>query len=862
MTDLKQVEQKLRESEAQFRTLANAIPQLCWMANADGWIFWYNQRWFEYTGTSAEQMEGWQWKSVHDPEVLPKVLERWQASIQTGQCFEMTFPLRGADGVYRSFLTRVEAVRDQEGKVTRWFGTHTDISERCKNEEALRNTVLLLGTVLENVGDGIYLKDCQSRMLLANPAYLQTLGKTQAEVLGRSEAEILTDSASAAAVLQNDRQTMERKTAAVFEETVVTPQGKRVYLSTKSPWLDRDGRVIGLIGVSTDITERQAAEQALRESEQRISRKLESILSPDVDIGEIELHEIINIEALQSLMNDFYEVARVPIAVVDNSGKVLVRAGWQEICARFHRVHSETLKNCMESDTYLTTGIAAVEFKLYKCKNNLWDAATPVVVGGRHLGNIFTGQIFLDDEPLNIDLFSAQARRHGFDEKEYLGALEAVPRMKRQNVDRIIRFLSKLGELVGKLSYANIRLAKSIAELERVQESLRQVSEQRGLALEAANLGTWDYRFASDEMFWDERCRKMFGIAASEQIRREDILAQVHPDDRAASDEAVKQAVSGANSGAYHHEYRVVWADGSLHWIASHGKAYFEGAGRERGATRLVGVTTDITDRKLAENEALQLNANLEARVKERTAQLQESNRELEAFSYSVSHDLRAPLRSIEGFAKILLRDYSGKPLDATAADYMQRMSDASQRMGHLIAELLTLSQLTRIEMNRKAVNLSEFARDILADCKSREPNRLVSTEIQAGLVANADPVLVRVALENLLGNAWKYTSKTDAAYIAFEAGVQQEELVFCIRDNGAGFDMPYANQLFAPFQRLHQSDEFEGNGIGLATVQRVIRRHGGRIWAESKPGEGAVFYFTLGEAPNEASWDHIVGRR
>jgi PAS domain S-box-containing protein len=562
----------------------------------------------------------------------------------------------------------------------------------------LRNTVLLLGTVLENVGDGIYLKDCQSRMLLANPAYLQTLGKTQAEVLGRSEAEILTDSASAAAVLQNDRQTMERKTAAVFEETVVTPQGKRVYLSTKSPWLDRDGRVIGLIGVSTDITERQAAEQALRESEQRISRKLESILSPDVDIGEIELHEIINIEALQSLMNDFYEVARVPIAVVDNSGKVLVRAGWQEICARFHRVHSETLKNCMESDTYLTTGIAAVEFKLYKCKNNLWDAATPVVVG--------------------------------------------------------------------------------------------------------------------------------------------------------------------ANSGAYHHEYRVVWADGSLHWIASHGKAYFEGAGRERGATRLVGVTTDITDRKLAENEALQLNANLEARVKERTAQLQESNRELEAFSYSVSHDLRAPLRSIEGFAKILLRDYSGKPLDATAADYMQRMSDASQRMGHLIAELLTLSQLTRIEMNRKAVNLSEFARDILADCKSREPNRLVSTEIQAGLVANADPVLVRVALENLLGNAWKYTSKTDAAHIAFEAGVQQEELVFCIRDNGVGFDMPYANQLFAPFQRLHQSDEFEGNGIGLATVQRVIRRHGGRIWAESKPGEGAVFYFTLGEAPNEASWDHIVGRR
>jgi light-regulated signal transduction histidine kinase (bacteriophytochrome) len=245
----------------------------------------------------------------------------------------------------------------------------------------------------------------------------------------------------------------------------------------------------------------------------------------------------------------------------------------------------------------------------------------------------------------------------------------------------------------------------------------------------------------------------------------------------------------------------------------------------------------------------LRLNASLEARVRERTAQLQESNRELEAFSYSVSHDLRAPLRSIEGFAKILLRDYTGKQLDATAANYMHRMSDASRRMGNLIADLLTLSRLTRIEMSRKDVDLSEFARDILADCQSREPDRSVSTAVQAGLVTDADPILMRVALENLLGNAWKYTGKTDAAHIAFEAGVQQEELVFCIRDNGAGFDMAHSDQLFAPFQRLHRSDEFEGNGIGLATVQRVIRRHGGRIWAESKPGEGAVFYFTLGEA-------------
>jgi len=232
-----------------------------------------------------------------------------------------------------------------------------------------------------------------------------------------------------------------------------------------------------------------------------------------------------------------------------------------------------------------------------------------------------------------------------------------------------------------------------------------------------------------------------------------------------------------------------------------------------------------------------------EARA-ELVSQLQEKNRELEAFSYSVSHDLRAPLRSIAGFSQMFQEDFADK-LDETGAGYLQRIQDGVKRMNVLIDDMMSLAQVGRSELNRVRLNLSELAQGVAEELRHRNGNGGVTIDIEDGVCAEADPGMARILFDNLLGNAWKFSSKKPDARIEFRLSKDQPN-VFLVRDNGAGFDMRYAEQLFLPFKRLHRDTEFPGTGIGLATVNRIVSRHGGRVWAEGVVGAGATIYFTL----------------
>jgi PAS domain S-box-containing protein len=397
-------------------------------------------------------------------------------------------------------------------------------------------------------------------------------------------------------------------------------------------------------------------------------------------------------------------------------------------------------------------------------------------------------------------------------------------------------------------SQEDLRALQALADhcsgaLERIraEAALHESGEQLRLALSASQMGIWTLEIRKRQKFFfvSPELEIIFGFQPGTSDRQGGLFSRIHPQDRAMVRRALARALT--NEGDYEVEFRILPPNRPLAWVLGRGRAYSDGAAKP---ARLAGVAIDITERKASEAEILRLNAELERRVGERTAQLRAINSELEAFCYSVSHDLRAPLRSIRGFSEVLLQRYGDK-LDPRGQEFLRRACDSSHHMDHLIEDLLQLSRVSRTEMRRQKVYLSALAENILNELAQQEPKRKVDLFISPKLEVKADEHLLRIAMQNLLNNAWKFTGKTSKARI--EVGHTDEpEPAFFVRDNGAGFDMAFAGKLFGAFQRLHSTAEFPGTGVGLATVQRIINRHGGRIWAKSAPNEGATFYFTV----------------
>jgi PAS domain S-box-containing protein len=549
ITGRKRADAALRDSEERFRAMANGIPQLACIAEADGFISWYNQRWYEYTGTTPEQMLGVGWQSVQDPKVLPKVLERWKEAIATGEPFDMEFPLRGADGVFRAFLNRVMPLKDSAGRVVRWFGTNTDITERTRAEETLA---------------------------------------TQAGELTRRGEDLV------------------------------------------------------------------RSQQALE------TQKL----------------------TLQSVLDSIEE----GLVAVDEQGKFII---WNPAAEKI-------------------VGLSAADLS-----PDEWSA---------HYG------VYLPDKitPFPVDQNPLARAIHG--------------------------------------------------------------------------------EVSTAEMFFS----------------RPELGREI--------------------------------------WIESRGAPLRDQNGVVRGG---VIAFRDITEKKADEREIRKLNEDLEERIAERTAQLEIVNHDLESFTYSVSHDLRTPLRHIGGFSRILSQDY-GPAMPPEALDYLERIEYGAGRMTQMVDSLLSLSKLGRKPLELRLTELNDIVDEVIGVLKWESEGRDLEWRIARLPAVECDPTLMGEVFQNLLSNALKYSARRAGAVI--EIGSIQHEgkpTVIFVRDNGAGFNMKFAGKLFGVFQRLHSAEEFEGTGVGLATVHRIIQKHGGRIWAEAEPDRGATFYFTVGgneqaaKAPREPPLEH-----
>jgi PAS domain S-box-containing protein len=425
-------------------------------------------------------------------------------------------------------------------------------------------------------------------------------------------------------------------------------------------------------------------------------------------------------------------------------------------------------------------------------------------------------------------------------------ALARTAKTIAERRDYSVRVSKTVHDEIGELTDAFNHM---LVQISRRDEALREGAERLHLALEASQTGTWDWNLADDRITWDNDLHKLFGLKPGEfRGTWKDSVRMIHPADRATVDQVIRRALEVRKEFVV--EFRVVWPDGAVHHLASRGKALFDEHGKP---LRMTGVCMNITQSKEAEDEIRRLNAELEQRVEERTSELAAANQELEAFTYSVSHDLRAPLRHIDAYARILCEEFASE-LPAPAQKYIERIRHGTDSMGELVDDLLNLGRVGRQELNWQLVDLNDLVDESIRDLDSEVRDRKIDWKISPLPQIRCDKGLVRQIFANLISNAVKYTRPRESAVIEIGQAGEQKDLAIFVRDNGVGFSMNYAHKLFGVFQRLHRADEFEGTGVGLAIVDRIVRKHGGRVWAEAELDRGAVFYFTLGpskDSPN-----------
>ncbi|MFW5774720.1 MAG: PAS domain-containing sensor histidine kinase, partial [Chitinivibrionales bacterium] len=588
-------------------------------------IRWYNRRWYDYTGTTWEQMQRLGWKAVLHPDHEKRVVKRLQHSWDTGELWEDTFPLRSAQGEYRWFLSRAVPIRNENGEIVRWFGTNTDITDMRSAQEEIQKRRAEVEAILSSLPDGYIIYDQYGKIVQMN---------------------------------------------------------------------ERAKQVIGFTGRDKTLSYEQ---------------------------------RMMNLRIVDAAGNPF-PLSQIP--------------SWKAL-------HGETTRD--------------VVMKIERPDRHYWISvsSSPITAEGRTLGAIME--------------FSDITRMHTLQE-----------------------------QLTSERNFVNAILQTSGA--------LILVTDESG-----------------DIVRLNKACEHLSGYSEGELMNHSFYDLLIMEKERPAIQEALRKLREGE---------RVV--EHENHWVTKSGEKKFIRwrntlLADERTQNRYVVATgIDISDRRLLEQE-----------LNRRAEELAAANRELESFSFSVSHDLRSPLHTIASFSSILKQDYAGS-LDKDAREYLQFINDGIRKMDRLISDLLALSRISRQEMERSNVDLSALVAAFLQELYQTSPQRSVEFDIADKVRAFGDERLLDVALKNLLRNAWKFTGKNELTRIAFGTYDRDGTTVYFVRDNGVGFDNKFAQKIFEPFKRTHSEKDFGGTGVGLSIVERVVTRHGGRIWAQGEVGKGAGFYFTL----------------
>ncbi|QID17956.1 PAS domain S-box protein [Nitrogeniibacter mangrovi] len=792
----------------------------------------------------------------------------------------LEYRLRDTGGRVRWFRDSLRILLDEDGAMTHITGAILEVTDTRMAGEHLRVT-------LHSIGDGVISTDAAGRITLINPQAVTLTGWREDEAMGRPLSEVLKlrDAGTGEPVpCPIDRVLDGGRMVRLGEAlNLENRAGEHIPVTDSvAPILMTGDRApLGAVVVLRDERQARQSLQKLHESEARYRTLVES--SP-VGIFHFDCQQTITF-----LNNRFAEILHTrPDALIGTSVAALtdqsilptIQAALRGQPGRYEGAFSTAGDEVLTRLSIRTApafgangevmgGVAIVEDNTarYEAERKLRESETryALAMRGTNEGlwdwNPLTKELFLSSrlmallgEAPNAIRTTSDAwlsRLHPDDRDTYYARMVAHLKGETNHFEFEFRLVADSGDYRWFRSRGvaqrdehgqAYRMVGSIGDITARKRAQMQLTNELAFSrtlVDSLPVGLCVAQRDGALTMINQFFARLAGVSLRD-LRRLSALDLIVAEDRPVIAQRMERAFEEGTAWA---ETLVINPEGRtipVHFLARRVTLY--------DTDQLLCIATDISERRKAEEKMRNINRDLELRVQDRTAQLAAAVKELEAFSYSVSHDLRAPLRAIDGYTRIIRDDYR----DAFSADahtLFERMLAAVARMSELIDDLLELSRVSRRPLRRAPIDLSEIARAVVDDLAQRHPDRQVDVEIAGDLNVVADAKLLKIAVENLLGNAWKFTAKRDHAHIRFDRLNENDEIVFCVQDNGAGFDMRYADKLFGAFQRLHTDRDFEGTGIGLATVARIIQRHGGRVWASGEPEAGACFYFTLGEA-------------
>ncbi|MGO8899898.1 MAG: PAS domain S-box protein [Isosphaeraceae bacterium] len=872
--ELDRLNESLRQSEERYRSLAIATAQIVWTTNPKGEVVEDMPMWRAFAGKSEEELRGRGWVDSLHPEDRERTRAVWSEAVRARSVYETEYRIRKSDGEYRHFAARGVPVLQADGSVREWVGTCTDITERKRAEEALRRAGAYNRRLLEASLDPLVTIGTEGKITDVNEATEAATGYPRAELIGTDFADYFTNP-------QEAREGYER----VFREGFVRDYALEIrhrdghtvpVLYNAAIYRDEAGGVAGVIAAARDITARKRAEAGLRQQSHLIDLAHDAIFIRDRDgtirswnRGAEQMYGWSREEALGHISHDFL-ATRFPVSLQELEDRLARHGSWEgELIhsrrdgARIVVASRQVLDREERGEPTVVLEINSDVTERKRAEEALRRASA---YNRRLLEASLDPLVTIGTDGKITDVNEATEAATGYPRAELIGKdftdYFTEPEEAREGYRRVFReglvrdypleirhrdgrvtpvvynasvYRDEAGQVVGVFA-----AARDITAQKRAEAELRQMSRLIDLAPDAIFIRGRDGTIRS----WNRGAEQMYGWSREEALGHisHDLLATRFPVSLADLEDRL--ARDGSWEGVLIHSRR----DGAQIVVASRHVLDRE----ERGEpTDVLEMNSDITVRKRADDELRRLKGELEERVVMRTAQLEAANKELESFAYSVSHDLRAPLRAIDGFCQILVTEHA-PGLDGEPRRYLQRVIENTRKMGLLIDDLLHFSRLGRQPMTRQRVAMADLVRQCLEELQGEREGREVAVILGELPPCRADAALLKQVWLNLLANALKFTRSRAQARIEAGSFARDGETVYFVRDNGVGFDMAYADKLFGVFQRLHRQEDYEGTGVGLALVERIIHRHGGRVWAEAGPDQGAAFFFTLGRSDTD----------